>query len=164
MGLILLFVAVVCLPCVCLAWCGSCWCVPNDPFHGSCPPPPQNYSNAFVNSLRLQSPTNPYNLLCNPYTNSSCTTTPPQPFINTSIAVCAVKYEDTNCNKYNMRTFMSEEEARQEGFTVSHTQPCGLCSTTQDLASYMAYVYLHSAGFLFVVRLNRFLSPKGFSI
>lgn len=52
-------------------------------------------------------------------------------------SVCAVKFEDSEKVKYNLRTFSSALQAKLSGWRVTHVGKCGVCSTLKDLAVYM---------------------------
>ena len=51
--------------------------------------------------------------------------------------VCAVKFNDGDDIHYTMKTFDSKDEALQAGYTVTHQNHCGTCSTLKDLAVYI---------------------------
>lgn len=51
-------------------------------------------------------------------------------------AVCAVVVEDAAGKTYHVETFASVEAAANAGATLTHFNPCGVCSTLQDLAVY----------------------------
>jgi len=66
--------------------------------------------------------------------------------INTSrVGVCGVKYLDSDRLKYELNTYPSSkalDEAASKApgrIYLTHTGPCGLCSTLQDLSAYMQY-------------------------
>lgn len=55
-------------------------------------------------------------------------------------SVCGVYYPDlNNRSTYYIVNYSSAEEATNAGAFVTHLHPCGLCSTTKDLAIYMNY-------------------------
>jgi len=102
-------------------------------------------------------PTNPYNLTCNPYdtqyTGVPCETTPPQNFTELGdVAVCGVLYDTTTLNsdqcptQYSLQTFPDSASAEAAGATVTHWGACGVCSTTQDLAVYIEFTDLTTLG------------------
>ncbi|KAK1744639.1 hypothetical protein QTG54_005172 [Skeletonema marinoi] len=104
---------------------------------------------------------------CNPYEGVSkhtdppwkayngCELTPAQTFDSTSAvgydeAVCAFSYpkfnEDGNCDTYTYKTYASAEEAGEDGAYVTHHTQCGACSSGQDLAVYLKFPDLTTAG------------------
>jgi hypothetical protein len=76
-----------------------------------------------------------------PYTNATNNTTWPD-------TVCAVVYPDpSDRSRYYLRDFATKEEAESHpGTYVTHLHPCGMCSTTRDLAVYMKYPDLTDPG------------------
>ena len=84
-------------------------------------------------------------MTCNPYTKTSCETTPPQPE-ETDDAVCGHKFSDTACTKYEIIDYASEKAALADGAVVTHYGVCGACSTRQDLGVYMKYFDMTSVG------------------
>jgi hypothetical protein len=54
-----------------------------------------------------------------------------------SSAVCAVRFSDAEQIDYELQTFPTARAAGDQGFTVTHTKPCGACSTLRDLAVYL---------------------------
>jgi hypothetical protein len=128
--------------------CGDCWCVPS--VGDRCPAwRPQNYTadTELQAALAAQRALNAQSLSCNPYVDESCDTSPPLSDLNsTHGAVCGIQYSDAACSAYTLSTFASREAALQQGFAVTHTGSCGVCSTTQDLAVYMKIFDMTSAG------------------
>jgi hypothetical protein len=53
-------------------------------------------------------------------------------------AVCGIKYTSKSCAQYKMISYASASAALSDGATITHDGACGLCSSTQDLAAYMA--------------------------
>lgn len=116
-----------------------------------------NISTETIEMFKSMRATNPYNLTCNPYDTQykgvPCETTPPQNFTELGdTAVCGVLYDlntlDANqCpTEYSLQTFSDEASAEAAGATVTHYGACGVCSTTQDLASYIENTDLTSYG------------------
>jgi hypothetical protein len=139
--------------------CGDCWCIPANNGSAPCPKywqPQTEFSNSSIETYRSQIPVNPYTLSCNPYKDSSCTTTPPQTYLNTDTAVCGYVYEinadgSKSCSSYSMVTYQSREELMNAGAIITHEGSCGLCSTTQDLAVYLSKrLFLCSSATCFV--------------
>ena len=129
------------------AQCGDCWCVPyNDT--GTCPEwRPANYTPAQVAAWARQRPTNPFALDCDPYADAACATSPAQALVGVAGAVCGLLARGGGgCAAYAMRSFASARAARARGAVVTHEGACGACSTTQDLAAYVAHPDLTSAG------------------
>lgn len=126
-------------------YCGDCWCIPDENGIGNCPywHPETEFSDIVINLYKSQISADYYRLTCNPYSDKSCTTTPPQVLLEETSAVCAYHYEldistnETSCSIYSMKTYSSETDAISAGDIVTHTGSCGLCSTTQDLAIYL---------------------------
>jgi hypothetical protein len=60
--------------------CGECWCIPANNGLGSCPSwePQTDFEPDVIEAYQAQIPTQILTLECNPYTNTTCTTTPPQ--------------------------------------------------------------------------------------
>ena len=48
-----------------------------------------------------------------------------------------MKYEDADRTHYRLKTFANVSEAHADGYTITHHNPCGACSSTVDLALYM---------------------------
>jgi hypothetical protein len=84
-----------------------------------------------------------FSLSCNPYENETCTTTPPQTFLDSDTAVCGYVYTtlpdgSQSCSEYSMVTYESRADLIKAGAIITHEGSCGLCSTTQDLAVYLS--------------------------
>eukprot|EP00756_Hemistasia_phaeocysticola_P015876 Hpha_TRINITY_DN15440_c2_g2::TRINITY_DN15440_c2_g2_i1::g.174381::m.174381 len=129
--------------------CGDCWCVRDKVHNETCPPPPKNYSAAEIAKFTGPDAPQPESVRvldhdCNPYINSSCVTIPPLA-PETPDAVCAVKYTN-GCKTYSLKDFPNASAAKAAGYEVSHNGACGLCSTLQDLASYMAIPDMTTTG------------------
>ena len=92
--------------------CGSCWCTNGN---DTCPERPRNHTSDFIAEISTQVPTNAYELLCNPYNDETCLTTPPQPENTMESAVCGLKFVDEEtCDEnssYVIKTYDSTEEA-----------------------------------------------------
>lgn len=52
--------------------------------------------------------------------------------------VCALRFSSADNIDYQLRDFESPEAAASSGFTVTHHDRCGSCSTLRDLAAYLA--------------------------
>lgn len=118
--------------------CGDCWCLYDSAKNEECPKYPswrEEYSDGEIAMLRSHKLINPISLPCNPYENSTCNTVPA--LDEASMALCATKYA-SDCSTYELRSFSDLGDATAAGFTFTHLGPCGVCSTLQDLASYMA--------------------------
>lgn len=144
-----------------LPLCHGCHCTPGwdqDPNDFVCPNkkklPPYVYPSETIEALASQTIRNPFSLDCDPYTNATCDTVPSLERNSWGRdAVCGIQYDDvsekqpqettnsTSCplTTYTIQTYESPLVAAQEGATVSHIGPCGVCSTTQDLAAYMSH-------------------------
>lgn len=125
--------------------CGSCWCIPDENGEAECPSdwiPISNYNQETVEAYLNTKPVSIYTLECNPYSNSTCMTTPVQILLDSESSVCAYKYSKGtgDCFNYSMVTYATEEDAINDGADLTHTGSCGLCSTTQDLATYLGNV------------------------
>ena len=129
--------------------CGDCWCAPdnNSP---ECPDwhPETIFPDNVINVYLNQVPSAALSLKCNPYYDTSCTTSPPQLLLNVSSAVCGIQYAVDSkgvqsCNEYSMTTYSSKEEALAANAYITHEGSCGLCSTTQDLAIYLSKLPIH---------------------
>ena len=63
------------------AFCGDCWCIPDDGEEGGvCPHddiPSTEFSDTLLRNLRAMKHENPLELNCDPYHNSDCDTFPP---------------------------------------------------------------------------------------
>lgn len=116
-----------------------------------------NISEDTLNMFKALTPTNAYNLTCNPYdtqyTNIPCETTPPQNFTELGdAAVCGVLYDTATLNdnqcptQYSLQSFADIASAEAAGATVTHYGACGVCSTTQDLAVYIEFTDLTTLG------------------
>jgi hypothetical protein len=53
-------------------------------------------------------------------------------------SVCAVKFISDDEKSYRLKTFKNNEEAKREGYTITHKSKCGTCSSLKDLAVYIA--------------------------
>mmetsp|Transcript_68798 Transcript_68798/g.165128 ORF Transcript_68798/g.165128 Transcript_68798/m.165128 type:complete len:273 (-) Transcript_68798:88-906(-) len=126
--------------------CGGCWCVPEQ--NQSCPEDrrPRTYSSGDISTFAQQVAVNPFFLDCDPYHNTSCDLQPSMPAGVGSEAVCGIRYTDHSCSHYTLKTYGSAAEAVANGSTVTHVGACGVCSTTQDLASYMQVSDMTAAG------------------
>jgi hypothetical protein len=51
--------------------------------------------------------------------------------------VCAFKFSDAGKVKYDLKTFPSADSALSAGYTVTHADHCGACSSLKDLATYL---------------------------
>ena len=140
-----------------LPLCRGCHCTPEweeDPEQFVCPeepPPTWQYSTEVIEALRSHVATNPMKLDCNPYEEEGCDTTPSLAKGSWGDdAVCGLIYdvpsEDTGISRsscsltnYTIQSFQSAEEASSVNAVVTHMGPCGVCSTTQDLAAYMTH-------------------------
>eukprot|EP01133_Synstelium_polycarpum_P006798 gene6798-7903_t len=102
---------------------------------------PPTYNQTVIDAFNAKTLLNPpQNLTYNPYNI---------PGFNTSSMydsnVCAVVYPDaSDRSTYQLVNFTSAAEAEAAGAFVTHLHPCGYCSTTQDLAAYMAHMDLTS--------------------
>ena len=90
--------------------------------------------------------TNAFDLTCNPYKDSACTTSPAQPSSFNSSAVCGIKYSDASCSQYSLQSFRTAASAKAAGYKVTHTGVCGACSSTKDLSVYMSLFDMTSVG------------------
>lgn len=117
--------------------CGDCWCLYDSAKGEQCPKYPswrEEYSDDEIAMLRSHELINPLSLPCNPYANSTCDTVPA---LDDSAVLCATRHT-ADCSTYELRSFSSLGDATVAGFTFTHLGRCGVCSTLQDLASYMA--------------------------
>ena len=129
--------------------CGGCFCIPDNGGTGDCPDwtPQQDFPSELIEGFLAKKLTNPWGpLTCNPYEDEGCQTNPPQVLVDNADAVCAFKYSTSDCEEYGMITYESEGAASADGAFVTHLHACGLCSTAQDLAVYMANPDMTSAG------------------
>ncbi len=124
--------------------CGDCWCIPGNGGLDACPTdwqPVTSYNESVIAAYKNQKPLSIYKLDCNPYKDSSCTTTPKQTLLDSTTAACAYKYSaETNqavCTFYEMITYESSDAALADGAVLTHAGSCGVCSTAQDLAIYL---------------------------
>jgi hypothetical protein len=103
---------------------------------------PPVYNQTVIDAFKNKTLLNPFPVppsSWNPYVNATNTTWPD--------TVCAVVYPyEPDRSRYALRTFPTAEAARAAGAFVTHLHPCGLCSTTVDLAVYMAYPDLTTPG------------------
>jgi hypothetical protein len=120
--------------------CGDCWCIPKNNGLGPCPfwQPQTLFSEEVISGYLNQTIINPYQLECNPYDDSSCTTTPTQDYLDVETAICAFKYSDESCGEYNLITYPNREAATKDHAVITHEGSCGLCSTAADLAVYLS--------------------------
>jgi len=127
------------------ALCGSCHCITGS--DGTCPKTapkqPSSIGTSLVDQFSAQVPTNPFNLTCNPYEDPTCSTSPSQQYSELGeSAVCALLYEQASVEgecptTYQMITYPNRSLADSSGAMITHVGPCGVCSTTQDLAAYL---------------------------
>ena len=136
------------------AFCGDCHCINGDE---PCPAgdqiPQMEFSSEMVGFFQSLEVDNPYEILCDPYGDDACQTTPPQTLTELGdAAACAVKYDtgslssDQCPTRYSLVTYASVEEAQADGATLTHHGACGVCSTAQDLAVYIEYTDLTEKG------------------
>lgn len=121
--------------------CGDCWCIPDHNGRGYCPKwwePQTEFSSSVIEDYQAQVPSEIFTLNCNPYTDTNCTTTPPQVMLDDDDAVCAFKYATDSCDSYSMVTYSSRLHAALDNAVLTHAGSCGVCSTTQDLALYLS--------------------------
>ena len=153
-----------------LPLCNKCHCTPSweqDPETFECPkgtPPPWQYSQRTIDTLKAQQVINPYSLKCNPYSNETCDTVPSlEKYKWGKESICGLLFQKPhtsakhswrqhvvsgNCplTNYTLQTFSSTTEATNVNAVITHTGPCGACSTTQDLAAYMQHPDMVAAG------------------
>lgn len=135
------------------AVCGDCHCTNGD---DPCPTgdqvPQMEYSSEFVLYLRSLQLTNPFELSCDPYEDETCDTVPPLSDLTAlgDAAACGVVYEavpEGQCPvRYSLQSFASVAELESAGAVLTHHGACGVCSSLQDLAVYIANVNLVDAG------------------
>jgi hypothetical protein len=100
----------------------------------------------MISTYKQQLPNSIYKLSCNPYKTANCETTPTQSFLDQGDnAVCGYIFPEignkssaSNCLNYEILSFNSAREAENSGAIITHAGSCGLCSSTQDLASYLS--------------------------
>jgi hypothetical protein len=140
-----------------MASCGDCHCALNND-QATCPEKPQtDFSIDFVETLMAQQLIDDLSAFgdCNPYGDPNC----PVPFTTEddgslagaetttrSSSVCGVHYQDVECTQYKLKTYSSPQAAENAGAHVTHTGPCGLCSSMQDLGVYLAIQDMTSIG------------------
>lgn len=93
---------------------------------------PPEYSNdraAELASLRWLNPMPA--LAFDPYNSA-------KPVVERPDAVCAVLFDSDDPGAYRLKTYDSEGEARVAGAQITHTGACGVCSSLENLAVYMA--------------------------
>jgi len=132
-----------------VADCGGCFCIPEE--GSECPSwrPIDFFPPSQIEELGSKKLTNPYDdLICNPYKDPNCETSPARELVNLDTAVCAFKYppDSSTCSSYALETYPSESAALSDSASVTHLGACGLCSTAQDLAAYMANPDMTHAG------------------
>uniref|UniRef100_A0A0G4I1W9 Uncharacterized protein n=1 Tax=Chromera velia CCMP2878 TaxID=1169474 RepID=A0A0G4I1W9_9ALVE len=130
-----------------LQGCGDCFCITEE--EEPCPSPvfePETvFSPSTIETFISLKLLNPFkDLQCNPYKDSQCSTTPPQQYVDKHEAVCAFKY--ATANTYSLVSYTSAADAAADGALVTHNGACGLCSTSQDLAAYLAHPDMTSEG------------------
>lgn len=62
----------------------------------------------------------------------------PEAFVEEPERVCAIRFDANEPSRYALQTFGSPEAAREAGARITHFGACGLCSSLQDLAVYIA--------------------------
>ena len=70
-------------------------------------------------------------------------------------------YHPCPLTNYTLRTFASEKEAIKHNAVVTHTNSCGACSTTKDLAAYMKHPDMVAQGRRCTNRIMLFGIPSG---
>jgi len=121
--------------------------------------PSEKPNSSYIEQLidiyaQRQTIANPYELKCDPFTNpSSCHTQPPQDESLLQLgdtAVCAIHVVDPTAecqeSSYNLKTYVSREEAEAAAGFVTHVGHCGVCSTLQDLSVYLQNPTLTTEG------------------
>ena len=74
----------------------------------------------------------------NPYTNQTAESEKEiSETLKNKIQVCAIRYDNDQRFKYELRDFQDIEAAESAGFIVTHQGKCGACSTLPDLAVYL---------------------------
>jgi len=135
--------------------CGDCHCTRGDePCPTGADKPTTTFYEESTEQWKELTLTNPYQIDCNPYKNSTCDTVPPVELTELwEDAVCAVKFnttgnlDDDQCpTEYSLQTYESKEAAEQDGANVTHWGSCATCSTLQDLAVYVENPDLTSLG------------------
>ena len=150
-----------------IASCGDCYCIPEA--NETCPTsniPRTNYTNEEIDAWTSFELLNPYRLGCNPYGNEDdCETIPSQKenlLLDREQSVCAIHFEEDSDNsnndnngtspschsgsKYQLKTYSSRQAAEEAAGKVTHVGHCGVCSSLQDLATYIQYPDLTSQG------------------
>jgi hypothetical protein len=140
--------------------CDACHCIPSGA-DTACPAPPVQINvtelvavykeSTWENPIALVDECDPYNDYNNNAGNSgdnnNCTLGPPP---DLSAGACLVQYsapDDSTCPelasaeysyKYTVQDYAGTvQEAIAEGLIVTHSGPCGTCSSLQDLAVYL---------------------------
>ena len=158
-----------------IAFCGNCHCiVDSEAGDESCPigeRPRFSFREEEILIWQSQIPMNAYELNCNPYQVDDCETEP-RMYDYGDDAVCAVHYVygleeggelingelmdhgnitsngDDTCKfaYYRLQSYRTWEQAEAAGGFVTHAGACGVCSTMQDLAAYVASTDLTTQG------------------
>ena len=153
------------------ATCNDCPCYPDDNGGGSttCPANIEStlqteFTTSMINTMKSMKLLNPISIKCDDVsTATNCRLNPPQPEdISGEEAVCAYKLvpneneidenDDSNnstCSNsysYELKTFESKLKAEQNLHVVTHYGTCGVCSTLQDLATYILNTDMTSIG------------------
>lgn len=93
---------------------------------------PPAIEDSVLDALRSFELTNPpERMLVDPYLT-------PDEFVEQPDRVCGVLFDEGDATLYSLETFDSPEAAREAGAQVTHFGACGLCSSLQDLAVYIA--------------------------
>lgn len=80
------------------AFCGDCWCIPDDNGEGVCPHddmPPTEFSDTLLENLRGMTHENPLELNCDPYRRSRCDTVPA--LETGGVCAASIKSNDGQC-------------------------------------------------------------------
>lgn len=145
-----------------VAICGNCHCIVGAA-NETCPvqrKPRTNFTMQDIEIWASLEVLNPYTISCDPYEDADCQTNPPQSqelLALGDVAVCAIHFEEntttfteggTSCEnaKYRLQSYASFEDAKTAGGFVTHAGHCGVCSTLQDLATYIRATDLTTQG------------------
>lgn len=91
---------------------------------------PPKYDDEVITAFREKNCKNPIPIVSDPYLDN-------EEMCYEEFQVCAVNYIDENKIDYELVTVNSERKAEELGYHITHSGPCGACSTLYDLALYM---------------------------
>lgn len=119
------------------ATCNGCFCVPDEGSNCPIEARPNTDWSSLIPTLRSFELSNPPSLDCDPY----CEECDPPSLQQDGVCVVEIEPSSSTCPdgyKYSLKTFdATAAQSLPDNQYITHSNPCGVCSTLQDLAVYM---------------------------